>query len=598
MSSLVTDLLQQRTGSPRAGVVPSAVASSKTSSAYRAHSYPTKIPPEAIVPFIEASTGPGALVLDPFCGSGMTGVAAMRMGRSVLLSDLSPGAVHLARSHTTRLDPERLRAALAEFDQAWMLTRERSLYGVSCPTCHSPGITRHMIWSDVLACPDCGSEVVAAEEAGEGDGSVPRTLVCPACGSRVQRAGASPKRSRPVRMTVACGSTCRTLQTSPISPEAEALLERVALQNQEHWVPTTPIEVEREMYKRSALHLRGVKTVADFYLDRSKRALGELWFRINQVQSREIREGLRFAFTNTAWHSSRMRRFNARGGQRPLTGTLYIPQLVAEANVFEVFRNQVQQAGRFYSDAGFESEPSAVVRQSSATDLSWIPDDSVDYIFTDPPFGSNIFYGDCNLVWEAWLGDVTDVREEMVVNRSRTPDEGGKTVDDYEALLEASFLEMRRVLRPGSRASVVFHNSDDLIWTAMLAASERAGLRQIGVSLLDKGQRSMKGYRGRAGFELVPFYDLVITFAQTSARAPELNGVGDVALNAIREHLAEADRRQEPLGSPIRSLEYLYSVAIGNVIREGRVPLGLSFRSFEEIASGHFARAGNQFALA
>ena len=108
----------------------------------------------------------------------------------------------------------------------------------------------------------------------------------------------------------------------------------------------------------------------------------------------------------------------------------------------------------------------------------------------------------------------------------------------------------------------------------------------------------MKGYRGRAGFELVPFYDLVITFAQTSARAPELNGVGDVALNAIREHLAEADRRQEPLGSPIRSLEYLYSVAIGNVIREGRVPLGLSFRSFEEIASGHFARAGNQFALA
>ena len=222
---------------------------------------------------------------------------------------------------------------------------------------------------------------------------------------------------------------------------------------------------------------------------------------------------------------------------------------------------------------------------------------SVDYVFTDPPFGSNIFYGDCNLVWEAWLGDVTDVRDEIVVNRSRTPEEGGKTVDDYGALLEASFLEIRRVLRPGSRASVVFHNSDDRIWAAMLAAAERAGLRQAAVSLLDKGQRSMKGYRGRAGLELVPFYDLVITFARTSARAPELNGVGDAALDAIRDHLAEADRLQEPLGSPIRSLEYLYSVAIGNVIRQGGVPLGLSFRSFEEIASDHFARAGNQFAL-
>ena len=598
MSSLVTDLLQRRTGNPRAGVVPSAVASSKTSSAYRAHSYPTKIPPEAVVPFIEASTSPGAIVLDPFCGSGMTGVAAMRVGRSVLLSDLSPGAVHLARSHTTRLDPERLTAALAEFDRSWMLARERSLYGVRCPTCQSAGITRHVIWSDVFLCPGCGCEVVAAQVAGDGDGNVPRTLVCPACGGRVRRAGEPATGSRPVRMSVACGAACRTLQTSPITPEAEALLDLIALQREEHWVPTTPIEVEREMYKRSALHLRSVKTVADFYLDRSKRALAELWFRINQVASRDVREALRFAFTNTAWHSSRMRRFNARGGQRPLTGTLYIPQLVAEANVFEVFRNQVRQAGRFYADAGFDNESLAVVRKSSAADLNWIPDDSIDYIFTDPPFGSNIFYGDCNLVWEAWLGDVTVVREEIVVNRSRSPEEGGKTVDDYGALLEASFVEMRRVLRPGSRASVVFHNSDDLIWTAMLAASERAGLRQIEVSLLDKGQRSMKGYRGRAGFELVPFYDLVITFAQTSARAPELTGVGDAALDAIREHLAEADRRQEPLGSPIRSLEYLYSVAIGNVIREGRVPLGLSFRSFEEIASDHFARAGNQFALA
>ena len=389
MTSLVTHLLQQRTGGPRGMAVPPAVVSSKTSSAYRAHSYPTKIPPEAIIPFIEASTDPGAIVLDPFCGSGMTGVAAMQAGRSVLLSDLSPGAVHLARSHTTRLDPERLTDALVELDRSWMAARERSLYGVSCPTCHSPGITRHVIWSDVFSCPGCGAEVVAAEAAGEGDGNVPRTLVCPACGGRVRRAGAPATGSRPVRMAVACGAACRTLQTSPITPEAEALLERIALQRQEHWVPTTPIEIEREMYKRSALHLRRVKTVADFYLDRPKRALAELWFRINQVQSHEVREALRFAFTNTAWHSSRMRRFNARGGQRPLTGTLYIPQLVAEANVFQVFRHQVQQAGRFYGDAGFESESSAVVRKSSAADLNWIPNASVDYVFTDPPFGSN-----------------------------------------------------------------------------------------------------------------------------------------------------------------------------------------------------------------
>ena len=595
MANAVARLLEGRSGGPRSLAVPAAVASSKTSSAYRAHSYPTKIPPGAIAPFIEASTEPGAIVLDPFAGSGMTGVAAMRTGRSAVLSDLSPGAVHLARSHTTRLAPDRLTDALAEFDRCWMQQRERALYGVRCPTCSGVGITRHMIWSDLFSCPSCDSDVVAA---GDGDGHVPRTLRCHACGSDVPRAGAPASGSRPVRMSVACQAGCRTLQTSPITPEASALLEDIDRSQQEYWVPTTPVGTEREMYKRSALHLRSVETVADFYLERSKRALGELWSRISDVKSHNVRRALRFAFTNTAWHSSRMRRFNARGGQRPLTGTLYIPQLVAEANVFEVFRNQVRQAARFYGDAGFPKGVSAVTRESSAADLSWIPDASIDYIFTDPPFGSNIFYADCNLVWESWLGQVTDTQEEMVVNRSRAPGDGGKTVADYGALLEAAFREMRRVLRPGARASVVFHNSDDRVWAAMLAAAERAGLRQVEVSLLDKGQRSMKGYRGRAGLELVTFYDLVITFAPTDARAPELNGAGEIALGATREHLVRADRLGEPLASPVRSLEYLYSLAIASVIRKGAVPLGLSFRSFERIASEHFTRTGNQFALA
>src|SRR3954471_20410916 len=43
---------------------------------YNAHSYHTKVPPRSIIPYILHYTKPGDLVLDPFCGSGMTGVAA------------------------------------------------------------------------------------------------------------------------------------------------------------------------------------------------------------------------------------------------------------------------------------------------------------------------------------------------------------------------------------------------------------------------------------------------------------------------------------------------------------------------------------------
>jgi len=43
---------------------------------YNAHSYHTKVPPRSIIPYILHYTKPGDLVLDLFCGSGMTGVAA------------------------------------------------------------------------------------------------------------------------------------------------------------------------------------------------------------------------------------------------------------------------------------------------------------------------------------------------------------------------------------------------------------------------------------------------------------------------------------------------------------------------------------------
>src|SRR3954466_4076974 len=69
---------------------------SRSSAAFNAHSYHTKVPPEAIEPYIEHHTRAGATVLDPFAGSGMTGVAARRLGRNVVLGDLSPAAAHLA----------------------------------------------------------------------------------------------------------------------------------------------------------------------------------------------------------------------------------------------------------------------------------------------------------------------------------------------------------------------------------------------------------------------------------------------------------------------------------------------------------------------
>jgi DNA modification methylase len=72
------------------------ISEGKNDPIYNAHSYHTKVPPKAIEPFIQHYTKPGDLVLDPFCGSGMTGVAALHNGRKCILIDLSPAATFIA----------------------------------------------------------------------------------------------------------------------------------------------------------------------------------------------------------------------------------------------------------------------------------------------------------------------------------------------------------------------------------------------------------------------------------------------------------------------------------------------------------------------
>jgi hypothetical protein len=95
---------------------------------YNAHSYHTKVPPRSIIPYILHYTKPGDLILDPFCGSGMTGVAALmcanppadlleqfpelkdRVGpRASILNDLSPAACHIAYNYNTPVDVDALR---------------------------------------------------------------------------------------------------------------------------------------------------------------------------------------------------------------------------------------------------------------------------------------------------------------------------------------------------------------------------------------------------------------------------------------------------------------------------------------------------------
>jgi site-specific DNA-methyltransferase (adenine-specific) len=63
--------------------------------------YPTQKPVRLLERILAASSRPGDLVLDPYAGSGTTGVAAARLGRRWLLVDRNPVAVEIARGRVS-----------------------------------------------------------------------------------------------------------------------------------------------------------------------------------------------------------------------------------------------------------------------------------------------------------------------------------------------------------------------------------------------------------------------------------------------------------------------------------------------------------------
>ena len=498
-----------------------AVPGSRSSAFYNAHSYMTKVPPEAIIPFIEHYTDPGDVILDMFAGSGMTGVAAALSGRRSVLKDISVIASHLSFNHTRPCDPDVL-------NRVWRNLYEElrplfgQMYGVPKGEESVGGYAHYTLWSERYACPECDQHFTLFDAIDTTSGRVGATIVCPSCSGVLKRQRLRAIGSEPVLINYQPRGGGRRENRKPTENDL-AHIASFSREKIKNWFPSVSIGPERDMFNISALHLRGITEVADFYTPRNLNALSQLFAAIQSIENKRIRQVLRFAFTNTAWHGTRMRRFNARGGQRPLTGTLYIPQISSEVNVLEVMNNKIRQLTRYYTTfpQSLEIEP-PIITLGSATNLFGIPDNSVDYVFTDPPFGSNIFYADCNLITESWLGGITKVENEAAINRTLSSENGGKTLDHYTSILASALGEAYRVLKPGGWITLVFHNTDAGVWGAIQGAAHSAGFDLVGAGSLDRKQMSHKGYKGRSGTEKVAHFDVVLSLQKKLSRTPRL----------------------------------------------------------------------------
>ena len=502
------------------------VSEGKTHPVYRAHGYHTKVPHLAIVPPILHYTEPGDLVLDGFAGSGMTGVAAQWCGtapegwrkalearwtaegfgkprwgaRRAILNDLSPAAGFIAANYTLPFDVD----AFAEAGRALLDEVEAEL-GWMYETLHTDGKTRgridYTVWSEVFSCPECTSEIVFLEEALDPEsGRVRESFSCPDCDAFLDKG----KLQRVFQSSVdtSTGQLRKHVTFRPVliqykvdgrafakTPDARDLevIRRIEETPLSREVPTERVPIE-SMYHGSRLAPKGITHIHHFFLPRAAHALAAMWRRVHACPDSRIRHMLIYFIEQSIVGMTLMNRHHVIGRanvNQHLTGVYYIPSIHEETSYRRILEGKLDRLNKTFKSNHPISNFSIISTGDCSHTL--LPSDTVDYIFTDPPFGENIYYADLNFLVESWHDVLTNAAPEAIIDRFK-----GKRLPEYQILMQNCFREYNRVLKPGRWITVVFHNSRNAVWTAIQEAMLAAGFVVADVRTMDKRQGSYR----------------------------------------------------------------------------------------------------------
>ncbi|MGM0953881.1 MAG: DNA methyltransferase [Pseudomonadota bacterium] len=502
------------------------VSVGKTDAIYRAHSYHTKVPHLAIVPSILHYTEPGDVVLDGFAGSGMTGVAAQWCGaapnnfkheleidwnnqgkaapkwgpRKVVLNDLSPAATFIGANYNTPFNLEQF----AKSGKRLLDEAEQEI-GWMYETVHSDGRTvariDYTVWSEVLSCPECAGELVFTEAAlDEKTKKVADVLTCPHCGAEGKKeqfdllfenfidpaTGATERRPKrvPALIVYKLGKATHTKRPDKIDLER---LEKISALSLPSELPFDAFP-DCQMTRVGRMKTTNSTAIHFMFLPRAAHAMALLWKKAKSHSEPRTQKMLLFMVEQAIWGMSILARYTPTHFSQVnqyLSGVYYVASQHSECSPWYILNGKldrlVKAFGKYKARSG-----QVAINTGTAAQLP-LKDNSIDYIFTDPPFGENIYYSDLNFLVESWHQVKTDPTPEAIVDRVRQ-----KGIPEYQHLMHRCFAEYYRVLKPGRWMTVVFSNSKAAVWNTIQVALQQTGFVVAEVSALDKKQGSFQ----------------------------------------------------------------------------------------------------------
>jgi 16S rRNA G966 N2-methylase RsmD len=418
------------------------------------HKYWSRKTWNVVAEHIKAYTREHEVVFDPFSGSGVSAIEAARNKRRAIVCDLNPAATRITELTLRPVNTFKLLEAFERVRECVQKPIE-DLYAIHCL--------------------GCGALLVADCFVREGDDPVEvRYKGCPQCGHR-------------------CETGCK-----PGGKDIKALagLERKRIglwypQNQLYYCDGTPF-MKKERYD----------SLDQLFTKRNLRAAAMLHAAIEAESSPQLRSFLMGAFTSMIHLCTRMCPALSPGlgnHQTAFSSTwtqhsYWSAGRYLEANVWDKFENAVtghqglinakNESNELLRDVKVTDDwrkvldggaDIAVVTEDSIELMKRMPEESVDYIFTDPPYDASVQYGELSFLWNAWLKEDFRYTERIAAQEIVRNERQRKSFEVYHALLNNSFQGFFRVLRPERCLTLTFHNPTFKVRNATVRGGVEAG---------------------------------------------------------------------------------------------------------------------------
>jgi len=474
---------------------------------------------------IQAYTQPHQVVFDPFAGSGVVAIEAARHKRRAIVCDLNPAASQIAELTLRPVSTLRLH-------EAFERVRER--------------VQKRMAELYTIDCLQCGKPLVADCFVREGDELVEvRYKGCPHCEHR-------------------CETGCQ-----PRKKDVEALAELEAKRVKE-WYPRNRLYYpDGEPFKEKQHY----DSLDQLFTRRNLRAAAMLFEAIAEENSPQLRKFLLGAFTSMIHLCTRMMPVGNPAESNHYTyfsspgwtqHSYWSAARFLEQNVWDKFEGAVNGPQGIINAKNESNEALgevkltddwrkvlageadiAVVTDDCVELMKKMPEQCVDYVFTDPPYDASIQYGELSYLWNAWLKEDFRYTERIVTHEVVRNERQKKPFEVYHALLNNSFQGFYRVLRPEGCLTLTFHNPTFKVRNATVRAGVFSGFDYEHIHHQPLGQVSAKAMLQPFGSAQGDFY---LRFVKTARPARPMEEISEerfrrIVVETCREVIAE---RAEP----------------------------------------------------